>query len=565
MHWLLHPPAPQLQFELASSLNISPITAQVLINRGMQDMKSAHEFLHPSLQHLADPFTIPDMDKAVSLLIDAIRGRRPITIYGDYDTDGVSSTALLIRFFRSVGVEADYYIPHRIREGYGMSKGAIDLLKQRGTELIITVDNGICAFEEIEHAKRLGIDVIVTDHHETKGGLPDAAAIVNPKRPDSEFPHRDLAGVGVAFNLLMALRQRMRQLAMFKDAEPNLRSLLDLVTLGTVADGVPLVGENRLLVKFGLEELKRSPNRGINALKIVSGLEPHQISTHTVAFRLAPRINAAGRLSDAACAVELLTTDAPETATDIAVKLDKANSTRQQIEARILKEAATMIKDEGKNGAIVLSGDNWHVGVIGIVATRIAESHGRPTAVISLEGDRCRGSARAPASFSVIDALSNVSDLLINYGGHRHAAGLTIERSQIESFKRRFAEITADWVGEEESNTYIDAEIEVSKLTEQLIKELELLAPFGKGNPEPVFSCRELKVAHAGVVGTNHLKLKVTDDVITLDAIGFEMGDQLNELNDFMDVAFIPRRDTWRGFESVQLNIVDIKTITNDQ
>ncbi|MBI2092476.1 MAG: single-stranded-DNA-specific exonuclease RecJ [Deltaproteobacteria bacterium] len=350
MHWQLFPQYRDLSKELAAGLNVSQITAQALISRGITNGDDARRFLYPTLRELHDPFLMADMGRATERIIRAIGKNERITVCGDYDADGVTSTALLLRFFEMIGVPADYHIPNRIADGYGLHKRAIDILKSKGTELAITVDNGINAFDEIDYAKSLGIDVIITDHHEPGKKLPKACAVLNPKRPDCRFPFKELAGVGVVFNLIMALRQRLRDSGFFKGKEePRLRDLLDIVAIGTVADVVPLIDENRIFVKFGLEELKKSSNRGISALKVISGLEPHQLNATAIAFRIAPRINAAGRIDDQNLGVRLFTTSDPEDAASIAEKLNSLNSKRQSMEEVILKEAAKFLKELLKN------------------------------------------------------------------------------------------------------------------------------------------------------------------------------------------------------------------------
>ncbi|MBI2342487.1 MAG: single-stranded-DNA-specific exonuclease RecJ, partial [Deltaproteobacteria bacterium] len=466
-----------------------------------------------------------------------------------------------------IGVPADYHIPNRIADGYGLHKRAIDILKSKGTELAITVDNGINAFDEIDYAKSLGIDVIITDHHEPGKKLPKACAVLNPKRPDCRFPFKELAGVGVVFNLIMALRQRLRDSGFFKGKEePRLRDLLDIVAIGTVADVVPLIDENRIFVKFGLEELKKSSNRGISALKVISGLEPHQLNATAIAFRIAPRINAAGRIDDHNLGVRLFTTSDPEDAASIAEKLNSLNSKRQSMEEVILKEAAKLIEsDEGfKNGSTVtLAKDGWHVGVIGIVASRLADAHNRPSVVIGIADGIGKGSLRSVGTYNIIDALAKCSDLLLNYGGHKHAAGITIASENISLFKKKFDEIVSSTLKESDrlDAMHVDAELQSDDITEELINELELLEPFGEGNPEPVFCLRELKVSDARIVAEKHLKLKITDDMVVLDAIGFGMGHHAIAADDILDVAFIPQLDTWRGRGSVQLKLKDMKRL----
>lgn len=564
MNWSLRPQYADLKASLASSLGVSEITAQTLINRGITKEKDAKRFLNPDLQHLHDPFLMADMDKGVRRIIRAIKANERVSICGDYDADGVTSTALLIRFFRTLGVEVFYHIPNRLKEGYGIHKSAIDELHGLKTDLIITVDNGINAYEEVEYARGLGIDVVVTDHHEPRDKLPDAVAVINIKRSDSKFPFRQLAGVGVVFNLIMALRQRLREEGFFKGRpEPRLRDLLDIVAVGTVADVVPLLDENRILVRFGLEELKKSTNKGLNALKLASGLEPHQIDATSIAFRIAPRINAAGRLDDPTLGVRLLITEDSEEAAQIAQRLHELNSKRQSIEEGILKEAeAYILTDEPlMNGlGTVVYKDGWHRGVIGIVAARLAEANRKPTVVISIEGDAAHGSARSVGDYNIIEALTRCSRLLTNFGGHTHAAGVRLEAANVAGFKEEFNKIVSATLKniDREDSVLIDAELSSEDVTEDLIEELEMMEPFGEGNPEPVFCMRDMKVAGARIVGEKHLKLRMTDNMMVLNAIGFGMGHHNVAEDDILDVAFVPQKDTWRGNGAVQLKLRDI-------
>lgn len=564
MNWSLRPQYADLKASLASRLGLSPIAAQTLINRGITKEEDAKRFLNPDLQHLHDPFLMADMDKGVRRIIHAIKTNERISICGDYDADGVTSTALLIRFFRMLGVEVFYHIPNRLKEGYGMHRSAIDELHNLKTDLIITVDNGINAIEEVEYAKGLGIDVVVTDHHEPRDELPKAEAVINIKRRDSKFPFRQLAGVGVVFNLIIALRQKLREEGFFKNRpEPRLKDLLDIVAVGTVADVVPLLDENRIFVRFGLEELKKSTNKGLNALKLASGLEPHQIDATSIAFRIAPRINAAGRLDDPTLGVRLLITEDSEEAAQLAQKLHELNSKRQSIEEGISKEAeAAILSDESAMSGLgtVVYKEGWHRGVIGIVASRLAEANRKPTVVVSVEGDVAHGSARSVGDYNIIEALAGCSRLLTSFGGHTHAAGLKLKTLNLEQFKREFNKIVSATLKntDREDSVLIDAELSGDDVTEDLIEELEMMEPFGRENPEPIFCIRDMKVAGARIVGEKHLKLRVTDNIVMLNAIGFRMGHHNVAEDDILDVAFVPQKDTWRGNGAVQLKLKDL-------
>ncbi len=567
MKWQLYPQERALRSELATSLCISEVTAQVLVNRGITDEKEARRFLTPSLQQLHDPFLLQDMDKAVTRIVSAIKNKEHISIYGDYDADGSTSTALLVRFFRMIGVAAGFFIPNRIVDGYGMNMHGIDVLNERGTKLIITVDNGINAVDEVAYASSLGMDVIVTDHHEPNKEIPKCVAVINPKRRDSKFPFKELAGVGVAFNLLMALRQKLREACLFAEgAEPRLRDLLDIVAIGTVADVVPLIDENRIFVKFGLEEIKKSSNRGIAALKLISGLEPQHINATTIAFRLAPRINAAGRIGDENLGTKLLITEDPEEAGDIAQTLQDLNSKRQSIEAGILKEANEILKSDqmyDSHLGLTLAKEGWHIGVLGIVANRVADEHKKPAVIITITDGVGRGSVRSVGNYNILAVLKQCSGCLKAYGGHDFAGGVTIDADKIDEFRELFNSIVSRELKEDERDDVImvDVEVETDHVSGGLIEELELLEPFGEGNPEPTFSLREMKVKDSRVIKEKHLKLKFSDNMIILDAIGFGMGHHEVVANDILDVAFIPQMDTWRGNGAIQLKLRDLKQI----
>lgn len=507
-----------------------------------------------------------DMDKAVDRILKAIQAKEKISIYGDYDADGATSTALLVKFFGMLNVAVNYYIPNRVTDGYGLNNNSLRSLKDGGTRLIITVDNGINADEQIDYANSLGLDVIITDHHEPKAKLPKAFAVINPKRSDCNFPFKDLAGVGVAFNLAIALRQRLRDFGYFVGREePRLRDLLDIVAIGTVADVVPLVDENRIFVKYGVSELKRSTNKGINALKIISGLESHQIDSTTIAFRLAPRINAGGRVDDQNLGTKLLTCMDPIEASEFAEKLNAANLKRQSIESVILKETNEILKTDSQYDdykGLVLAKEGWHIGVIGIVAARISEAHIKPTALISVENGIGRGSVRSVGSYNIIEALSACGDLLVKFGGHKSAAGLVINKENIPAFEKRFNEVVKATLTEEDrvETVMVDSELESEHICEALVAELEKLEPFGEGNEEPTFSIKDLKVSDSRIVAEKHLKLKFSSNMIVLDAIGFGMAANHDvSREDVLDVAFIPKRDNYRGNGAVQLKLRALK------
>ncbi|HYB21600.1 MAG TPA: single-stranded-DNA-specific exonuclease RecJ, partial [Thermodesulfobacteriota bacterium] len=434
-------------------LEISPLTVQVLLNRGISSLDEARRFLSPSLSDLPDPFTMKGMDEAVRRIDQALRKGERIVLHGDYDVDGTTATALLYLFLRNAGGRVDISLPHRVKEGYGLNLEAVKKIRLSGAKLLITADCGISNSEEIRWAGENGLEVIVTDHHEVPEQLPRALAILNPKQRDCSYPFKNLAGVGVAFNLLIALRSFLRRQGFFKDGKgPNLKEFLDLVALGTVSDVVPLTGANRVLVKYGLRELSQSNRPGIAALKEISGLEAGSVDTTGINFRLAPRINAAGRLEDALEVVQLFTTSDPLQARRIAVHLNELNSLRQRIEERILMEAKAMLDSRAaeKIKSIVLASLGWHPGVIGIVASRLTEAYHCPTILIALQENLGKGSGRSIPSFPLYEGLKDCRIWMEGFGGHEQAAGLIIRAECIPGFSRAFEETVAERLTEED-------------------------------------------------------------------------------------------------------------------
>jgi single-stranded-DNA-specific exonuclease len=549
--WTINKPDPACQRALVDELNIHPVTAQILINRGITSADEARDYLVPDLAALPDPFLLPDMAKAVDRIVKALAEGEKIAVIGDYDVDGVASTALLVHFFRAIDVEIDAHIPHRVTEGYGLNDEAIDTLKERGAKLIITVDNGTRSVAELQRACELGMDVIVTDHHEVGNELPPAVAVINPKRADSAYPDSSLAGCGVA------LRKRLREEGKLVGNGPNLKEHLDLVATGTVADIVPLTGVNRVLTKFGLDEAVRTNKPGLRALMDVCGLPDKTgfVRAGHVAFRIGPRINAAGRMDDAYPSLECLTTEDPERARELAALLDKTNASRQQLEERILKEALgkKAVNDERRKGIVVAS-SGWHPGVIGIVASRLARMMNKPSAVIACEGGVGRGSVRTAGDIDLMKVLGESDDLLERFGGHRQAAGLTIDVQRIDEFSRRFdMACKAQAVGE--TAMRVDAEIEPAQITDQLVNELSRIEPFGQGNPEPVLCSPKLTIADMSVVGAKHVRLMLTDGVSRFSGIAFDMVDERERMAEQPLLAFMPQFNTWNGKTTIQLKV----------
>jgi single-stranded-DNA-specific exonuclease len=565
LKWL---PAPEVNhrqaLELAGALDISPTIARVLISRGFTTPDAARAFLHPNLSDLKDPFTLLGMDKAVSRLIDALYANERILVFGDYDVDGITATSVMCLVLNRLGAQISYYLPSRLDEGYGLSEDGIDTARERGCTLIITVDCGITAVEEVIYAREHGIDVIITDHHEAGEPLPDAAAIVDPKQQDCMYEGGEIAGVGVAFKLCQALYMRLEQ-------DPAvLEEHLDLVAMGTAADIVPLLGENRILVKYGLAQIARTDKPGLKALIFVSGLMGREMGTGQVVFVIAPRINAVGRLGDAEKAIRLLTTRDEALASDIARVLDSENKRRKDIDEATLAEALEQIErtvDLSKDKAIVLSREGWHQGVIGIVASRIVERFHRPTVMISVEDGVGKGSARSISSFHLYDALSVCSDHLLRFGGHKYAAGLSIDPAQIDGFREMLKRVAAERLTDEDlvSSLTIDADIDIDEIDEHFVDLVEMFAPYGPQNPRPTYRTTGVEIiGRPYIVGRNHLKFKVRGHNRVFDVIGFGMGDRITELQErpfAVNLAYVVEHNTYNGRTRIQLRLRDLKVI----
>ncbi len=554
--------------DLARALGVAPLIARLLLNRGVSDADAGRRFLSPSLQDLHDPFRMCHMDRAVERVLTALRRGEQVAVWGDYDVDGITATSLLLLFLRRIGLRCSYHIPSRLEEGYGLNTPAIDHIAAAGSSLLITVDCGVSDVEPIAHAVERGLDVLVLDHHQVPETLPAAVGILNPHQPDCGFPTRDLAAVGVAFNLVMALRAELRRRDAFIDGEePNLREVLDLVALGTVADIVPLLDENRIITRFGLEELSAGRRPGVAALKEVAGLFGGAVSAGQVAFRLAPRINAAGRLGSASKGVELLTTRSYSTALKLARELDAVNAKRQGIEQTIYRQAVEQAERQtggGKPGVLVLASEQWHVGVVGIVASRLVEKFGCPVVLVSLAGEAGRGSARGIDGVHLYDAMVNCADHLLAYGGHRMAAGLSIERASVERFRDAFGQaIEQQRAGQVLRKTvHIDAAVQPAQWQDAEVSTLAQLAPHGLGNPEPLFVGRGLELRSVRAVGReepHHLKAVCIDGERRLDVIGFRMADRIREIDGPMDLVYVPEFNTWEGQTNLQLRLIDLR------
>jgi len=536
--------------------------ARILGMRNIKSLAEAEAFINPSLEDLRDPFQMKDMDKAVKRLKKALTDGERIMILGDYDVDGVCGTALFIRIMSNLGIKVGYHVPDRFKEGYGVSREGIDRALEFGATLIISVDSGITAFEEALYLREKGIDFIITDHHETQTTLPDALAVLDPKREDSGYPFRELAGVGVMFKLLQALYT-------YIEMDPSdLYDELDLVALGTAADVVPLIDENRVLAKFGIERMKSTANTGLAALMEISRVVKERATSNNIVYFLAPRLNAPGRLSNASKTVDLLVCENWLKALRIADEIEKENAARREMNDRVYKEAESMIlsmeREEWGNG-IVLASKDWHQGVIGIAASRIVEKYYLPTVLISLDHGVGKGSARSIKEFDICAAMSECESVLDTYGGHKYAVGLSIQAKNIDTFRKKFGDIIKRDLpgGIPPSSVKIDSELGLSYLNEQLITFLNRLSPFGESNPMPLFLTRGLlSVGDSRIVGKNHLKFKVTDGTHVFNAIAFNMGDMKNRVRSGeppMDLLYNVEKNEWMGRKTIQLVVKSIR------
>lgn len=574
--WVMRSPQPGCAETLLAQMQargapLSPLLACLLLNRGVDTPEKIVSFLSPSLREgLRSPLLFPDMARATERLLRArTRGER-VCVYGDYDVDGVTGSAQLLLFLRELGMEPDLYIPHRTREGYGLNAAAIRVLAERGTTVLVTADCGATAHTEIALAQSLGIDVIVCDHHHVPAQRPPAYAVLNPMEKECPFSFTGLSGAGVVFYLLMGLRMHLREQG--EAQVPDLRRYLDLVTLGTVADLVPLLEENRVLVTYGLKEIERSQRPGIRALKEVSG--ENEVSSSYIGFRLGPRLNAGGRLAEAQKAVELLTTTEVERARFLAAELDQENRARQGIEEQILTQAIAMVeawRDLAERHSIVLASADWHPGVIGIVASRLVERFYRPTILIALTGTTGKGSGRSPKPFHLYEGLTTCADLLDGYGGHRQAAGLSIQADRVAALAERFEAAARARITPEDRVPVIevDTELDLALCDAQLMAAVRRLEPYGQGNPEPVFLAQGAEVVSVRVVGGNsllgkpgHLKLVLRSPRggRPVDAIGFGMGALPLSRGARIDVLYTPTFNQWNGAVSLQLRLRDLKT-----
>lgn len=536
------------------------LTAAVLCSRGMDTPEAAADFLAADFSRLNDPLLLPDMEKAVQIIRDAVDAGERIAVFGDYDVDGITSTCVLVRYLRSLYADCTFYIPDRLTEGYGLNCSALQKLRDEGVSLVITVDSGITAMEEAAFAKKIGLKMVITDHHECMDQLPDALAIVNPKRPDSRYPFQELAGVGVAFKLICAL-------AGPEYLSDVLDNCLDLVAVGTIADVMPLRGENRAIVANGLQYLVHTDNPGLRMLMREAGVEEKRMTASVVSFTLAPRINAAGRMGCAQMAAELFLTNSLSRAAEIAAMLCQQNKERQNEENAILEQAYAVLQkeyDPEEDRMIVLWGEEWHHGVIGIVSSRISDRYGCPTVLISLDGDRGKGSGRSVRGFNLFEALEHSAGFLEKFGGHALAAGLTIERENLPAFKQCICDYAKENIRQEDTAPILDVDcmIRPEHVSMESIRGLRILEPYGMGNPEPVFGMREMVVEEITPISSDrHLKMLLSKNGIFFTAMLFGTGSGGCSVvqGNIVDAAFSLEINHFRGKSTIQLMLKDIR------
>jgi len=531
-----------------------PLVAMILASRGIRDVRQAHSYLDCAGQ-LPDPFLMKDMDLAAGRVGLAMARGEKIAVFGDYDVDGITATCLLTHMLRRYGADCVSYIPGRLEEGYGLNPLALHALAEQGVSLIVTVDCGITAVEEAQLCKELGMDLVITDHHECKDTLPEAIAVVDPHRPDCRYPHKHLSGVGVAFKLAAAL---------CGSQEEVLEAYADMVCLGTVADVMLLQGENRVFVSRGLELLRHTHRPGIAALMKECGCQPEQVSAGTIGFMLAPRINAAGRMGKIELAIELFLTDDPQRAACLAKALCELNRQRQAVESEIYDQAVSMLPQGRTPEAIVLADESWHQGVVGIVASRIAEEYCCPTFLICLDGDHGKASSRSYGGFNLFTSLTALSPLLESYGGHELAAGFTITRQNIDEFRRQICQRAGSFYTGSAPRTVLDVDcaIPAEMLTLRAIDSLSVLEPCGSGCPKPVLMLENMTIDRITTVGGGkHTRLRLRQGRHLLGAIYFSATPESASIQpgDVVDVAFTPQINSFRGEDSVQLNILDIR------
>lgn len=558
------PPDPDAVTRLSAELRLPRGVCSILVARGHTTADRAKRFLRPRLDHLHDPAKLTDGPRAAKRIAGAIESGERILVHGDYDVDGISATALLTRWLRSMGGTVVPFVPHRLRDGYDFSGAGLVVGKEAGAGLIVTADCGTRAHRAVSDARAEGIDVIVTDHHSVGDSLPDAYAVVNPQRPDCAYPDKGLCGAGVAYKLCELVGRELG------DRTGEVVEYLDLVALATIADLVPLTGENRVFVAYGLRRMAHTRVRGIEALLRVSGVASTEVTAGRIGFMVAPRINAAGRIGESADALELLLTEDEAVAARLATKLDETNRSRQEEDRRTLEEALELLErsyDPHDDYGVVLAGEGWHPGVIGIVASRVVEAIHRPVVMVALDGDSGRGSARSVAGFHLYEALTECSEYLRRYGGHRQAAGMDLARDALPAFRDAFNEVARRRLGGEDLRPVLrpDLEVDLHEVDLELVRWMSYLGPYGMGNPGPLLVARRVELSEPRVVGQGHLKVALSSGPTRLDAIGFSLAERRppDSLGaGAHDVLFRLERNEWRGVPRPQARLVDLRPST---
>ncbi len=561
--WQLRTPKPELTKEIAEALALPPLIATSLAVRQITSLSQARDFLHSRLRNLPSPSSLPDLNEAVARIVSALEQGEQIAVYGDYDVDGITAAALLIHFLSRLGGNVCWYIPHRIKEGYGLNAAALRRLHNQGATLVITVDCGSSDHEAVQLACDLGLDVIVTDHHQPPDSLPQANALVNPKRLEDKQGLRDLAGVGVAFYLATAVRAHYRRSGRWTTSDqPNLKEYLDLVALGTLADMAPLSSTNRILAGVGLGELSRTLRCGLQALKEICGLEKNQVSDWDVLFRLGPRLNAPGRLGNGEVALRLLLSNDLTEARSLAHELDQLNRQRRSVEEELLAETLARIEADRslqESSSLVLFSSGWHKGLLGLVASRLVERFNKPAILLTQLDQVLEGSGRSVSTFDLYQALESCSKHLIRFGGHRLAAGLALKQEQISEFREAFEKRVRKEVPQapRRRTLKVDAVARLEEITPELMAHIEQMQPFGVANPEPIFYCQDFHVDNLAALKGCHLQVRLRQGNVRLTAIGFNLLESSQLPPPPEKLLFSPRWNHWQGERRIQLHILD--------
>lgn len=566
--WVFADAAGESVERLREDQGLSSLLAQLMVNRGLGDPDAARFFLDAQLDTVHDPFLMLGMDVAVRRIVQAIQNRETVTVYGDYDVDGVTSAALVVHFFRELGAPFDYYLPNRMEEGYGLNNQALETIKARGSKLVITADTGITALPQVAHANKIGMEVIVTDHHQISvDGLPDALAVLNPHQPDCTYPFKFLSGVGIVFKLAAGIRRGLLEAGWDADKLPNLRKHLDLFTLGTIADMAPLVDENHVLTSHGLEALRTSVKPGVIALKSVVGIDG-KVDSSSVGFGMGPRLNAAGRLGQPDRGLHLLVSSDLNEAMEMARSLEALNEERKETQKWCFEEAEYLLErqvDLENENVIVLASENFHQGVIGIVASKLADKFYRPAILIALKNGVGKGSARSIPSFNLVKSMTQCSEHLIQYGGHAYAAGLNIEQGRVDDFRMAINRVGDEFLTEDclVAELKVDATLALEDISQETFKEIESLEPFGQMNKVPIFISRGVRARDVKFVGRedNHVRFRAFQGKQYRNVIGFNLAHAFQSIdaNEPLDIVYEMRRNTWGGRDSIEIKLLDIR------